>query len=55
MVAQYPDWAVRDDIKDKFKVNLTTLQQKYSFPLVANAFVHKGVLEQAENYKKNQG
>jgi type I restriction enzyme R subunit len=53
MFAQYPDWAERDDIKGKFKVDLTILLHKYGFPPVANAFVHKGVLEQAENYKKN--
>ncbi|MFS1427056.1 type I restriction endonuclease subunit R [Vibrio splendidus] len=52
-VAQYPDWAGRDDIKAKLKVDLILLLHKYGFPPVANDDVYKGVLEQAENYKKN--
>ncbi|MEZ8237534.1 type I restriction endonuclease subunit R [Vibrio splendidus] len=51
-VAQYPDWAGRDDIKAKLKVDLILLLHKYGFPPVANDDVYKGVLEQAENYKK---
>lgn len=52
-VAQYPDWAGRDDIKAKLKVDLILLLHKFGFPPVANDDVYKGVLEQAENYKKN--
>ncbi|MBW8186204.1 DUF3387 domain-containing protein [Shewanella sp. NR704-98] len=52
-VAQYPDWAGCDDIKAKLKVDLILLLHKYGFPPVANDDVYKGVLEQAENYKKN--
>ncbi|MPY24524.1 type I restriction endonuclease subunit R [Shewanella sp. YLB-07] len=52
-VAQYPDWAGRDDIKAKLKVDLILLLHKYGFPPVANDDVYKGVLEQAVNYKKN--
>lgn len=52
-VAQYPDWAGRDDIKAKLKVDLILLLHKYGFPPIANDDVYKGVLEQAENYKKN--
>ncbi|MBD1565523.1 type I restriction endonuclease subunit R [Vibrio sp. S12_S33] len=52
-VAQYPDWAGRGDIKAKLKVDLILLLHKYGFPPVANDDVYKGVLEQAENYKKN--
>ncbi|MFA0479852.1 type I restriction endonuclease subunit R [Vibrio splendidus] len=52
-VAQYPDWAGRDDIKAKLKVDLILLLHKYGFPPVANDDVYKGVLEQAENYKNS--
>ncbi|ODS04437.1 type I restriction endonuclease subunit R [Vibrio scophthalmi] len=52
-VAQYPDWAGRGDIKAKLKVDLILLLHKFGFPPVANDDVYKGVLEQAENYKKN--
>ena len=53
-VAQYPAWAGRDDIKAKLKVDLILLLHRYGFPPVANDDVYKGVLEQAENYKKHQ-
>ncbi|MGI2130264.1 type I restriction endonuclease subunit R [Shewanella baltica] len=53
--AQYPDWSNRDDIKAKLKVDLILLLHRYGFPPVANDEVYKSVLEQAENYKKNQG
>lgn len=53
-VAQYPDWAGRDDIKAKLKVDLILLLHKYGFPPIANDDVYKGVLEQAENYKKGK-
>lgn len=53
-VAQYPDWAGRGDIKAKLKVDLILLLHKYGFPPVANDDVYKGVLEQAENYKKGR-
>ncbi|SHO56562.1 type I restriction endonuclease subunit R [Vibrio quintilis] len=53
-VAQYPDWASRDDIKAKLKVDLILLLHKYGFPPVANDDVYQSVLEQAENYKKNK-
>ncbi|CAH6923658.1 Type I restriction-modification system, restriction subunit R [Vibrio chagasii] len=52
-VAQYPDWAARDDIKAKLKVDLILLLHKYGFPPIANDDVYKGVLEQAENIKAN--
>ncbi|MEZ8223565.1 type I restriction enzyme endonuclease domain-containing protein [Vibrio splendidus] len=35
------------------KVDLILLLHKYGFPPVANDNVYKGVLEQAENCKKN--
>ena len=54
-VAQYPDWAGRGDIKAKLKVDLILLLHKFGFPPVANDDVYKGVLEQAENYKKGIG
>lgn len=53
-VAQYPDWAGRDDIKAKLKVDLILLLHKYGFPPIANDDVYKGVLEQAENYKRGR-
>lgn len=53
-VAQYPDWASRDDIKATLKVDLILLLHKYGFPPVANDDVYQSVLEQAENYKKNK-
>lgn len=52
--AQYPDWSYRDDIKAALKVELILLLHKYGFPPVANDDVYKDVLEQAENFKKNQ-
>jgi type I restriction enzyme R subunit len=52
MFAQYPDWAERDDIKGKFKVDLILLLHKYGFPPVFND-AYKGPAEQADNYKKN--
>ncbi|MFD2179313.1 type I restriction endonuclease subunit R [Veronia pacifica] len=52
--AQYPDWSQRDDIKAKLKVDLILLLHKYGFPPVANDDVYKGVLEQAESFKKGK-
>ena len=52
--AQYPDWSHRDDIKAALKVELILLLHRYGFPPVANDDVYKNVLEQAENFKKNQ-
>ncbi len=52
--AQFPDWSKRDDIKAALKVELILLLHKYGFPPVANDDVYKSVLEQAENFKKNQ-
>ncbi len=50
----YPDWSNRDDIKAALKVELILLLHSYGFPPVANDDVYKNVLEQAENFKKNQ-
>ncbi|MGL5302723.1 MAG: type I restriction enzyme endonuclease domain-containing protein [Aeromonas sp.] len=50
--AQYPDWSKRDDIKAKLKVALILLL-RFGFPPVANDEVYHGVLEQADNFNKN--
>ena len=42
------------DIKAKLKVDLILLLHKYGFPPTANDDVYKGVLEQAENYKRGR-
>ncbi len=52
--AQYPDWSQRDDIKASLKVELIVLLHEFGYPPVTCDDVYKGVLEQAENFKKNR-
>ncbi|MGF1792895.1 HsdR family type I site-specific deoxyribonuclease [Photobacterium profundum] len=51
--AQYPDWSQRDDIKASLKVELIVLLHEFGYPPVTCDDVYMGVLEQAENFKKN--
>lgn len=52
--AQYPDWSQRDDIKASLKVELIVLLHEFGYPPVTCDDVYMGVLEQAENFKKNR-
>ncbi|MUH94996.1 HsdR family type I site-specific deoxyribonuclease [Aliivibrio fischeri] len=52
--AQYPDWSQRDDIKASLKVELIILLHEFGYPPVTCDEVYMGVLEQAENFKKNR-
>lgn len=51
--AKYPDWSQREDIKASLKVELIVLLHEYGYPPITCDEVYLGVLEQAENYKKN--
>lgn len=51
--ARYPDWSQRDDIKASLKVELIVLLHQFGYPPVTCDDVYMGVLEQAENFKKN--
>ncbi|GHV29008.1 restriction endonuclease subunit R [Spirochaetia bacterium] len=53
--AQYTDWAVRDDIKNKLNKDLTVLLYKNGYPPEWDEEVFEQVLEQAENFKKYSG
>ncbi len=52
--ARYTDWSDRADIKADLQVGLIMLLDEYGYPPVTHDEVYKEVLEQAENYKKNQ-
>ncbi|MUJ38036.1 type I restriction endonuclease subunit R [Aliivibrio fischeri] len=52
--AQYPDWSQRNDIKASLKVELIVLLHEFGYPPVTCDDVYMGVLEQAENFKKNR-
>lgn len=51
--AKYPDWNKREDIKAGLKVELILFLHRFGYPPVAHDEVYLGVLEQAENFKKN--
>ncbi len=51
--AKYPDWNQRLDIKAELKADIIILLAEYDYPPVAHDAVYAGVLEQAQNYKKN--
>nr|WP_216822083.1 type I restriction enzyme endonuclease domain-containing protein [Aliivibrio sp. EL58] len=44
----------QDDIKASLKVELTILLHEFDYPPVSFDDVNMGVLEQAENFKKNR-
>lgn len=49
--AQFSDWALRDDIKNKLNMELTLLLYQNGYPPQWNSEVFDKVLEQAENFK----
>lgn len=51
--AKYAAWSARDDIKAELKVNIILKLAEYKYPPVTQDEVYKEVLEQAENFKKN--
>ncbi|WP_455110512.1 type I restriction endonuclease subunit R [Porphyromonas sp.] len=53
--SRYTDWATRGDIKDSLKMDLIILLEEHGYPPVTNDAVFKEILEQAENFKRNQG
>lgn len=50
--SNYTDWANREDIKAKLKMDLILLLARYGYPPVTNDEVFKEIFEQAENFKK---
>ena len=53
--SKYTDWSTRDDIKAELKMDLILILAEYGYPPVTNDEVFKEILEQAENFKKNNG
>lgn len=53
--SKYTDWATRDDIKAELKMDLIVVLAEHGYPPVTNDEVFKEILEQAENFKKNNG
>lgn len=51
--AQFSDWALRDDIKNKLNMDLTLLLYENGYPPQWNSEVFDKVLEQAENFKQH--
>ncbi len=51
--AKYPDWSERDDIKAQLKMDIIVKLHEYGYPPITQEDVYKNVLEQAENFKKN--
>ncbi|MCQ2276454.1 MAG: type I restriction endonuclease subunit R [Bacteroidales bacterium] len=52
--AKYTDWSRREDIKAELKMNLILVLSEYGYPPFVNDEVFKEILEQAENFKKNE-
>lgn len=52
--AQYADWSTRDDIKSQLNMDLTVLLYKNGYPPEWDEEVFERVMEQAENFKKNE-
>lgn len=50
--ARYTDWSTREDIKANLQVDLILLLDEFDYPSATLDNVYKGVLEQAENFKK---
>lgn len=53
--AQYADWSTRDDIKNQLNRDLTVLLYENGYPPEWDEEVFEKVMEQAENFKKNEG
>lgn len=51
--AQFADWSTRDDIKNELNMELTVLLYENGYPPEWDEEVFDKVMEQAENYKKN--
>lgn len=51
--AKFTDWSKRDDIKAELKVDLIVLLDENGYPPVDRDEAYLEVLEQAENFKKN--
>ena len=52
--AQYADWSTRDDIKSQLNMDLTVLLYKNGYPPEWDEEVFEKVMDQAENFKKNE-
>ncbi|MFB4473751.1 type I restriction endonuclease subunit R [Oceanobacillus caeni] len=52
--SQYADWSSRDDIKNQLNMDLTILLYKHGYPPEWDEEIFEQVLEQAENFKKNE-
>lgn len=52
--AQYADWSTRDDIKSQLNMDLTVLLYRNGYPPEWDEEVFEKVMEQAENFKKNE-
>lgn len=52
--AQYADWSTKEDIKNQLNMDLTVLLYKNGYPPEWDEEVFEKVLEQAENFKKNE-
>lgn len=52
--AQYADWSTRDDIKSQLNMDLTVLLYKNGYPPEWDEEVFEKVMEQAENFKRNE-
>lgn len=53
--AQFADWSTRDDIKNQLNMDLTVLLYQNGYPPEWDEEVFEKVMEQAENFKKNNG
>ena len=51
--AQYADWSTRDDIKSQLNMDLTVMLYKNGYPPEWDEEVFEKVMDQAENFKKN--
>lgn len=52
--AQYADWSTKEDIKNQLNMDLTVLLYKNGYPPEWDEEVFEKVLEQAENFKRNE-
>src|SRR5699024_8043173 len=52
--SQYADWASRDDIKNQLNMDLTVLLYNHGYPPEWDEEIFEKVMEQAENFKKNE-
>ena len=52
--ARFADWSTRDDIKNQLNMDLTVLLYQNGYPPEWDEEVFERVMEQAENFKKNE-